>query len=68
MGRRRSLGVCYDLDGVDQGEVGLAGLGGKPGNGIAEIGWVEFGIFVDLARQEAGTEWAERYEADPKFF
>ena len=35
---------------------------------VAEVARVELGVFVDLPRQEAGTERAERNEADSKLF
>src|SRR4051812_36838227 len=50
----------------DEGEVRAAVLLRKTRNGVAEIGRVKGGSGVDLSRQEAFTQRAERHEPDPE--
>jgi hypothetical protein len=60
--------VLRDLaEQVDQRLVDLDGLRGKTGQGAAEVGAVEFGVFIDLARQETLSKRAVRHQADSEF-
>src|SRR5207245_10740203 len=63
---RRSyfLLLCERADHIDQSLVHFAILRAEPWRAVAEVGAVELRVGIDLARQEAFTQRAERHEAD----
>ncbi len=53
---------------VDQGEVRFPGLRREPRHHVAEIAFVEGGVFVDFSGEETFAERAERHESDSQLF
>src|SRR6516164_6048672 len=66
LGRRCLLPLSNLADQVYQGLVRLAGLWVEARDCIPEVAAVECGVLIDLAREEALAQRAERNEADPK--
>jgi len=52
---------------IDQGLIGFASFGREARDDVAEIVFIELGIFCDLAGEEAFAERAEGNEADAEF-
>lgn len=65
--RRGRLLLRRDLaQQIDQGQVRCPGLRGEARDSVAEVRAVERRALVDLAREEALSQWAEGNEADPE--
>ena len=67
LGRRRLLPLRDLAEQIDQGLVRLPGLRREARDDVAEVGAVERRVLVDLAREEALAQRAERNEADAEF-
>src|SRR6185295_4078102 len=64
LGGRRALALSDAAEQIDQRPVRLPGLRGEAGDGVAEVGAVERGVLVDLAREEALAQRAEGNETN----
>jgi hypothetical protein len=62
LGGRRALALSDAPEQIDQRPVRLPGLRGE--DGVAEVGAIERGVLVDLAREVALAQRAEGNEAD----
>ena len=65
--RCRLLSFCNLAQQINQGLIRFPSLWGKARDDVAEIGFIELRIFVDLASKEAFTKRAEWNESDPEF-
>src|ERR1700754_1197875 len=65
---RRSLLLRYLAEQIDHGLIRLACLGREAWDDVAKVRAVERRVLVNLPREEALAERAERNEADAEFF
>src|SRR6266446_7642407 len=68
LSRGRLLSFCEFAKQINQGLICFPSLWAKTRDDVAEIGAVELGILVDLAREEALSQRAKWNESDPEFF
>ncbi|HTU21809.1 MAG TPA: hypothetical protein VMG10_27470 [Gemmataceae bacterium] len=64
LSRRRLLSLRDPAEQLDQGLIRLPCLRREARDGVAEVGAVELGVLVNLAREEALTQRAVGNEAD----
>jgi hypothetical protein len=67
LGRRRILPRRDPAEQIHYSLIRFAGLRREARERVAEVGTVERGFFVDLAREEALAQRAERHEANAEF-
>src|SRR4029077_3604588 len=62
------LSLCDLAQQINQPLIRFSSFWSKARDDVAEIGAIEFRIFVDLAGEEALTKRAKWNESDPEFF